>query len=295
MGKAHEEYVHIHPQYRHLANASDAARIQSIRTEKYINHPNAKYVLGKLDRLIQYPKRSRMPCLLLFGKPGMGKTLILKKFFTSHCNSVTSSELIDHPIVCMQMPAAPDEKGFFEELLNALKSPLPYRATNSAMLALTRKILADTNTKIIMIDEFHAILAGTSRQQSLIFNTIRFLTNALQVPIVCAGTNKAFAALSHDDQLADRFEAVQLPQWQEGEQFSGLINTISSSLPLKKPSELTTPLSQKLILERTQGITLRIFLLIEVLACEAIANGSEQITFQCLKESQLTPLVSMQY
>jgi hypothetical protein len=42
-----------------------------------------------------------------------------------------------------------------------------------------------------------------------------FLANELRVPLVCAGTHEAKQALMTDQQLADRFEAFELPAWRD--------------------------------------------------------------------------------
>ena len=46
-----------------------------------------------------------------------------------------------------------------------------------------------------MVDEVHALLASTYRQQRILLNTLRFLANALRMPMACAGTAEAKRAL----------------------------------------------------------------------------------------------------
>jgi hypothetical protein len=64
---------------------------------------------------------------------------------------------------------------------------------------------------MLIVDEVHSILAGTFREQRIFLNAIRFLANELRIPLVCAGTHEAKQALMTDQQLADRFEAFELP------------------------------------------------------------------------------------
>jgi hypothetical protein len=41
---------------------------------RWINYSRADQILARLADLLAYPPRERMPCLLLFGATGIGKT-----------------------------------------------------------------------------------------------------------------------------------------------------------------------------------------------------------------------------
>lgn len=71
-------------QHRTLADLPDDDRIQWIRAERWISHPAAETALEAMEDLLSYPQRNRMPCLLVHGHTGMGKTMILKKFCRDH-------------------------------------------------------------------------------------------------------------------------------------------------------------------------------------------------------------------
>jgi len=61
-----------------------------------------------------------MPCLLLHGAPGMGKTKLIEKFTRERQPSfdVITGET-EMPLVSIQMPPEPMERDFYEELLAA--------------------------------------------------------------------------------------------------------------------------------------------------------------------------------
>lgn len=203
-----EDLGHLHPAYQQFARLDDAARINWIRSDRFLGYGRADRALRRLDDLLNYPKRDRMPCMLLFGLPGMGKTKILKKFLRDHQPTVNmDTGTITMPVVVFQTPSQPDEKEFYEELLMAMGSAYSDYPSIQALRNLARRLMRDLGVRLLMIDEIHAMLAGSARQQRLFLNTIRFLTNDLRIPIVCAGTDEARAALITDQQLADRFEA----------------------------------------------------------------------------------------
>lgn len=73
---------------------------------------------------MSYPPRDRMPCLLLYGDTGMGKTKIIRKFLRDHPARFDSGTgVTTMPAVAMQMPAEPLERDVYGELLNALGAP----------------------------------------------------------------------------------------------------------------------------------------------------------------------------
>lgn len=101
-------------------------------------------------------------------------------------------------------------------------------------------------------------------------------------------------ALTTDPQLADRFEAVELPRWHNDEAFSRLLASFEAVLPLQKRSDLVAPSMRRLLLERTQGITVRLVRLLEALAVEAVRSGKERINQENLTSMTISPpLLSM--
>jgi len=109
--------------------------------------------------------------------------------------------------------------------------------------------------RILVIDEIHSILAGTFREQRIVLNAIRFLANDLRIPLVCVGTHEAKQALMTDQQLADRFEAWELPPWQDDPALLQLLASFAAILPLRRASELRDPKIRKRVLVLTEGVT----------------------------------------
>jgi hypothetical protein len=130
---------------------------------------------------------------------------------------------------------------------------------------------------VLLLDEIHNILAGTFREQRVVLNTLRYLSNELQISLVCFGVNEAKEAISGDVQLARRFEEYPLPRWSAEESFEQLILAIIRNLPLRHPSVLSVQTVRRL-LQVTGGITAKVFQMMNELAITAIQTGAEQIT-----------------
>lgn len=236
-----------------------------------------------------------MPCLLLYAATGMGKTKLLRKFRRTHPPLFDSEIGIQQTqIVAMQMPPEPDEKSFYTQLLSSVNAPVRTSMNVHQMRHVVRDLLSFVGARMLIIDEVHALLASTYRQQRILLNTLRYMANELRIPLICAGTADAKIALTTDEQLADRFEAYDLPQWQNDEAFLRLLVSFQSVSPLRKSSDLTSPASRRLLLDRTQGVTVRIVRLLEALAVDAIKTGKEKIDCDSIDDLRISPqLLSM--
>jgi replication-associated recombination protein RarA len=233
--------------------------------------------------------------MLIYGDTGVGKTKVIAKFVRDH------PPVFDHgtgiartPVVAFQMPAQPDEDQFYDELFRALGAPGRRADGMQGTRRHCRELLRAMGTRVLIIDEVHAMLAGTYRQQRVFLNTIRFLTNDLQMPLVCAGTDEGRQAILTDAQLAERFDALELPRWRDDDALRRLLASFAAILPLRQRSELDSPTLRKRVLAMSDGVTNRIFRLIEVVAVNAIKSGTERIDAASFAAQDLVlPLVSM--
>jgi hypothetical protein len=287
-------FEHLHPAYQARASLPDDERIEWIRSDRWVNFGMAERALRRLEDLLAYPRGDRMPCMLIFGDTGIGKTKVIAKFVRDH------PPVFDHgtgiartPVVAFQMPAQPDEDQFYDELFGALGA-----AKGGGRIEGTRRhcreLLRAMGTRLLIIDEVHAMLAGTYRQQRIFLNTIRFLANDLRMPLVCAGTDEARQAILTDAQLAERFDALELPRWRDDDALRRLLASFAAILPLRRRSSLDSPALRKRVLAISDGVTNRIFRLIEVVAVNAVKSGAERIDAASFAaEDLLLPLVSM--
>lgn len=290
------DYQHLAAEHRSVADLPDEERIQWIRAERWISHPIAELALETMSDLLTYPQRNRMPCLLIHGRTGMRKTMILKKFYRDNPRIVDCRiGFTQTPVVLMQLPPEPVEVPFYEELLGAMGLPLVGEVSRTRARRMAREALKIIGARILVIDEIHALLVGGERQQRVFLNVIRLLANDLEMPLVCAGTPEARRALLADNGLADRFESVELPRRTNGLAFRRLLASFSAILPLRKPSDLDHEHVRSSILKLSDGVTVRIVRLLERLAVDAIRRGIE-----CIEASSLdalperAPLLSME-
>jgi len=75
-----DELAHLQPPCRDAALLTNEERIHWLRQERWIQYPRAERILERLLDLVDYPPRDRMPCLVVYGATGMGKTRVIQKF-----------------------------------------------------------------------------------------------------------------------------------------------------------------------------------------------------------------------
>lgn len=270
-------------------------RIRYWCSGRWISYDRAQTALGKLDELFSCPPKDRMPCLLIYGATGMGKTKIIRKFERDHAAVFDrATGMTSIPVVSFQMPPSPEESNFYDELLRALGGPVLMGRTITKTKDTCRSLLRMVGAQILMIDEIHNLLAGSARAQRIFLNTLRFLANDCRIPLVCVGTDEAQLALLGDGQLAERFSALKLPRWKNDDSFRRLLKSLTDIVPVRGDRELDTPARRKIILDRSDGVTTRIFGLIEAACKQVIGDGSESLTEAVLASNSLVlPLVSM--
>ena len=273
---------HLTPAAAALLTENDERRIRAIRSRRWVLYPRAKQALERLSRLLDHPRGTRMPSVAIYGDSGMGKTMIMKQFRDEHPSRFSPAGALRTPVLAMEMTSRPGERRFYAELLTLLGAPQRPRADIAQMEQAALRIMGAIGVQVLVIDEVHNILAGSYREQRIVLNTLRFLSNRLQISLVCFGVNEAREAISGDVQLARRFEQFTLSRWAANDQFEALVSSIIRNTPLRRPSVLT-PKSLRRMLQITEGITASIFHMVNSLAVEAVESGRGSITDEAVE------------
>jgi replication-associated recombination protein RarA len=269
---------HLTVPTRELACNDAKARILSVQTARWVAYPRAGIAIEELERRFHYPTCARMPCMLLYGDSGMGKSMILEKMERQHPSSYDERKgITKRPIVIVQMPSSPDERRFYTRILEVLGAPYSVRDQIGALEGRVIHLLKQLGTQLLFIDEVHHLLAGSHREQRRALNLLKFLTNELKIVIVAVGTSDAFHALQTDVQVASRFEPLLIPRWTETDAFRAFVVAYGKLLPLRKSSPFGDPEMIRALIKQSDGITGRVTWLLGGAAEIAIQDGSEFI------------------
>ncbi|MER9274155.1 TniB family NTP-binding protein [Mesorhizobium sp. M0643] len=276
---------HLAPDLQTIAAGDDVQRIAIIRGQWWIGYPLAQATLDLLGTAIENePGRVRPQCFLLLGPTNNGKSMIVEKFRRDHTPPpVPDREEENIPVVVVQMLTDPSVARFYQHLLETLGAPVRRTARKHDLEAQALSILKRVGAKILIIDELHNILAGSSPAQREFLNLLRFLGNELRIPVVGAGTRDAYLAIRTDPQLENRFHPIILPVWEEGDELSRLIQSFVATFPLRKPSFLNSVDLQRWILARTGGTIGEIAALLRSAAVAAVESGEEAINQRSLR------------
>lgn len=281
---------HVFAEIADLLSADTAIRIRAIHEERWVTYPRAKGVLEKLERLFEYPRRSRMPCLLIVGRSGMGKTMLLERFCRQHDARWEAERGREHtPVLSVIIRPQPTVRRFYAQLLSSLGTPVLSSASTIVLEDRVHRLLPSLGTKMLIADEIHNVFtAPRSSDRDAMMALLRTMIGELRISLVCAGTDEAENAMLGDEQLASRYEALQLPAWQPSVEFQGLVGSALRAMPLRRPSELNT-LAIRHLIDITQGVTARVFRVLADLAEEAILSGVERIDSQSVLDLPLAP------
>lgn len=282
------DYGHLHDSVRAFALEDAETRIRRIRMDRWIGYARAESTLLAFEDLLAFPRRTRMPNLLLVGPTNNGKTMIVEKFRRSHppvAASDSEDGIASVPVVRMQMPAGPDEARFFGGILEALGAPYGPRDRTSVLQDAAMRFMRLTNVRMLVIDELHNLLSGSPGQQRRLLNLLRWLGNELQIPLVAVGTVEALRAVRSDDQLANRFEPIPLPVWSEDEAYLRLLSTLEAILPLQRPSNLASAALAGKIFSASEGVLGEIVTIVTRAAVLAVRSGTEAITARMIDDT----------
>ena len=136
-------------------------------------------------------------------------------------------------MLVVELAGRPNERRLYAQILAVVGTPQNPRATIVELERTAVRLLGDLGAQVLVLDEIHNVLAASWREQRVVFNTLRYLSNELKLSLVCFGITEARQAINGDVQLARRFDALSLPRWTADKDFEQLVLAIVRNLPLR--------------------------------------------------------------
>jgi Bacterial TniB protein len=142
---------HLHPAARQLARLPADERLRHVRADRWIGYTRAAQALDKLETLLEWPAKQRMPNLLVIGPTNNGKSMIIEKFRRMH-PPVSHPDREEIPVLVTQMPPDPSVARFYTALLTAAGAPLRPRQQVPQLEQLSLWLLRELNVRMLVID-----------------------------------------------------------------------------------------------------------------------------------------------
>jgi len=281
----------LNPRAFDLLEADAKTRISFIQQDYWMDYDVAEEILQDFQDLVDAPRVHRPPCRLLIGPTSNGKSELLRQLAAR--NPFVEREDrqgVIAPVIYVQAPRRPDEMSFYSAILKSISAPFNPSDRIDRRIHQVLSLLDVVQCKVILIDEVHNILAGSTSQHRLFQQTLRSLTNESQTSLIYAGVKSAMNAVASDAQLASRTTNRYLPRWVNDVRYQNLIGTLESNLPLKNYSGVYADSNMRSAIFHLSGglfgLTKNALM---AAAIRAIKDGTERITIHTFKNLDITP------
>lgn len=253
--KAPEGLLHLREKSRPQALLPDEERITIIQEGFWINLAAPKNVIDRLQSMLDAPRVTKPPCLLLIGDPDSGKSSVFERFLNLHSPDADPTSSVSHsPVVSINCPDGRDRSAIYVRILTALFAIFKPAEKPEVLRALVIRLFRELQVRMLLIDELHDALGGTVAEQNSLRKAIKDLTNVTKVNIAAAGIQSARTFFAVDTQMTSRFRhTIELPMWRANEELGQLLATLEQRIPLRKPSGLKEPAMLTEILRRSEG------------------------------------------
>jgi Cdc6-like AAA superfamily ATPase len=258
-----------------------ASLLASIQRDRWIAYPAGTAGLRRLGELLATRPRVRMPCLLIYGVSGAGKSMLLEKFRRDYvANRPTRNGL--RPIVATQMPPLPILRSLYAEIVRTLGGPTRPGMRFYEMEETALGLLRQANPRMLIVDEIQHLLSCSNREQRAALNMIKYLSNEQRISIIAAGTHEALHVMRYDPQIASRFEQMELPVWSESNELRRFVAGYLALLPVTCQPDLIDQRFIEYLLLLTDGVTGRVIDLLRGAAIQTLAQKSKTLTLEHL-------------
>lgn len=268
-------------------------RIFEMNRDIWIAYDRVNEVRSEIEALLKHPRTHRMPNIALIGDTNNGKTMLLDSVCRrNNPKEDVNAEKTILTVLQIATPPSPSEGRLYYALLDRLCAAGSPREPEDSKLRRIRIILEHLETKMLILDDFFNVGAGTPTQRRKFLNALRNLSNDLQIPIVVSGTQETLNILSTDPSISNRFKPLFLPRWSEArlEEFAAFVNTIEEFLFLKQPCSIYGEADLKRLLILSEGLLGEAVAVLRLLAEHAIRTGKETIDGSMLSLNYVSSL-----
>lgn len=252
----------------------------------WIDFDEARNAVKILVDLAKDEPDERPPCVVIVGQSGMGKTSILRevqnRIELEFAEPDNWGDARFRPMLRTVIPSSPTSLKINLTLLWKLGWPITSSVHRVADLKVV-ELLRQQGTRLVAIDNVHAILTASGKARRDTLDAFRFLMSEGNVPMVVAGLDVAADIFSEDVELAYRSIILRLPLWEPGEPSQRLIRALARGMNLVEPDRFAEPRFAQFLWEKSQGVTGNFKSLMHWAGKRAREDGRDRIEFTDLE------------
>ena len=214
-------------------------RKQFFKRDYWVDYPRAMELLNRFEDMYAMEGQVRPEGMLVTGPPNNGKTSTAFKFMRDRLVGYqkVAGRPDAPPIVKAETPpGAPSPRSLYMALLQEVGAPYNPRSAEQVLYNQVIQLFTESGVRMLILDEIHNGLAGGPNQQRIMLNTLKSLSNTLQISIVMIGTDDARVMFERDDQIKSRFPAFEMPAWEFSEEYAQLVDDMFGAMELDIPS-----------------------------------------------------------
>ncbi|WP_240959890.1 TniB family NTP-binding protein [Novosphingobium olei] len=252
----------------------------------WIDFVEARRAVDTLVDLAHDEPDERPTCVILVGQSGMGKTSILReaqrRILLDFPEPYDWDEARHAPVLRTVIPSSPTSLKINLTLLWKQGWPITRSIHRVADLKVV-DLLQQQRTRLVAIDNVHAILTAGGKARRDTLDAFRFLMSEGKVPMVVAGLEVAADIFAEDVELAYRSIVLRLQPWAPGEASQRLILALAQGMRLVEPERLAEPDMAEFIWRHSHGVTGNFKRLLHWALKVAHRDGRERVAFADLR------------
>jgi energy-coupling factor transporter ATP-binding protein EcfA2 len=216
-----------------------------------IRYPRLSQLHDTIRRCQRLSRKSNEPqCISLEGRPGAGKTTLVKAYASAFPRRETEGGT-EIPIFYVLTPSPVTVKGMAETMLEQLGDPLAHRGSQPSLNSRLIGLIIACKVALVILDDFHHLIdTKTNRILRTVSDWLKVLIKETQVPFLVVGIEgQVQQILRENEQLSRLFaeqETLSPFKWDVADEsalkdFANFIMFAEKMIGIALPTELSRP------------------------------------------------------